>query len=218
MGSTLQPRKLNKRLPMPLSPWNNFFQAVKKQDLKLSVKQSTRFSRAHARLRVARRFQNVNLKGVSSLTERGYTTGIAIFLAYSGMEALANAMEEKPRDWKHENPDLAERLRHLLNGLKLSHLDREEGIGWLLDNKTLLEKLQEFQDRKSDNVFLIAQSLRHMVAHGSFTTHGLKMFTKRECDAVEELRQLIFLSCDQRLNQWLDQQLKADPQNCSPQS
>jgi hypothetical protein len=134
------------------------------------------------------------------------------------MEALANAMEEKPRDWKYENPDLAERLRQLLNGLKLSHLDREEGIGWLLDNKTLLEKLQEFQDRKSDNVFLIAQSLRHMVAHGSFTTHGLKMFTKRECDAVEDLRQLIFRSCDQRLNQWLDQKLQADPQNCSAQS
>jgi hypothetical protein len=200
------------------TPWNRLFETIKKEALKLDDQQRTRFSRAHARLRVARRFQNVNLKGVSSLTERGYTTGIAIFLAYSGMEALANAMEEKPRDWKHENPDLAQRLRQLLNGLKLSHLDREEGIGWLLDNKTLLEKLQEFQDRKSDNVFLIAQSLRHMVAHGSFTTHGLKMFTKRECDAVEELRQLIFRYCDQRLNQWLDQQLQADPQNCSPQS
>lgn len=203
---------------MKPTPWNRLFEAIKKEALKLDDKQRTCFSRAHARLRVARRFQNVNLKGVSSLTERGYTTGIAIFLAYSGMEALANAMGEKPRDWEYKNPDLAQRLRHLLNGLKLSHLNREEGIGWLLDNKTLLEKLQEFQDRKSDNVFLIAQSLRHMVAHGSFTTHGLKMFTKRECDAVEEMRQLIFRSCDQRLNQWLDQQLQADPRNCSPQS
>jgi hypothetical protein len=44
------------------------------------------------------------------------------------------------------------------------------------------------------------------------------MFTKRECEAVEELRQLIFRYCDQRLNQWLDQQLQADPQNNSPQS
>ena len=203
---------------MKPTPWNRLFEAIKKEALKLDDKQRTCFSRAHARLRVARRFQNVNLKGVSSLTERGYTTGIAIFLAYSGMEALANAMGEKPHSWEREDPDLAQRLRKLLNGLKLSHVDREEGIGWLLDNKTLLEKLQEFQDRKSDNVFLIAKSLRHMVAHGSFTTHGLKMFTKRECDAVEELRQLIFRSCDQRLNQWLDQQLQADPRNCSPQS
>lgn len=203
---------------MPLSPWNNFFQAVKKQDLKLSDKQRTRFSRAHARLRVARRFQNVNLKGVSSLTERGYTTGIAIFLAYSGMEALANAMEELTHTWKYNDANLAQRLRQLLNGLDLGHADRAEGINWLLNSQELLRKLQEFQDGQSDNVFLIAQSLRHMVAHGSFTTHGLKMFTKRECDAVEELRQLIFRYCDQRLNQWLDQQLQADPQNCSPQS
>jgi hypothetical protein len=29
---------------------------------------------------------------------------------------------------------------------------------------------------------------------------------------VEELRQLIFRSCDQRLNQWLDQRLQAHPQ------
>jgi len=203
---------------MPLSPWNNCFQAVKKQDLKLSDKQRTRFSRAHARLRVARRFQNVNLKGVSTLTERSYTTGIAIFLAYSGMEALANGMGQQPRTWEHNDAGLAQRLRKLLNGLDLSHADRQEGISWLLSNHTLLARLQEFQDGKSDNIFLIAQSLRHMVAHGSFTTHGLKMFTKRECDAVEELRQLIFRSCDQRLNQWLDQKLQADPQNCSPQN
>jgi len=29
---------------------------------------------------------------------------------------------------------------------------------------------------------------------------------------VEELRQLIFRFCDQRLHQWLDQRLQADPQ------
>ena len=37
----------------------------------------------------------------------------------------------------------------------------------------------------------------------------LKMFTKRECDAVEELRQSIFKICDERLSEWLDKQLKS---------
>ncbi len=203
---------------MKPTPWNRLFEAIKKEALKLDDQQRTRFSRAHARLRVARRFQNVNLKGVSSLTERGYTTGIAIFLAYSGMEALANAIGQQPRTWEWNDAGLAQRLRKLLHGLDLSHTDRQEGISWLLSNHTLLARLQAFQDGKCDDVFLIAQSLRHMVAHGSFTTHGLKMFTKRECDAVEELRQLIFRSCHQRLNQWLDQQLQAVPQNCSAQS
>ncbi|QCH15022.1 hypothetical protein CB0101_08855 [Synechococcus sp. CB0101] len=121
-------------------------------------------------------------------------------------------MGEEAHTWTHDDAGLAKRLRKILSGLDLSHPDRQEGIGWLLSNVTLLRKLQEFQVGQSNDVFLLAQSLRHMVAHGSFTTHGLNMFTKRECDAVEELRQLIFRFCDQRLNQWLDQQLQADPQ------
>ena len=128
------------------------------------------------------------------------------------MEALATAMGEAPHSWTHDDAALAHRLRMILNGLDLSHADRQEGISWLLGNETLLQKLQHFQMSQSNDVFLIAQSLRHMVAHGSFTTHGLNMFTKRECDAVEELRQLIFGSCDQRLNQWLDQRLQAKSQ------
>jgi len=197
---------------MKQSPWNRYFQATKTEKLRLSDQHRTLFSRAQARLRVARAFQNVTLQGVGSLTERGYTTGIAIFLAYSAVEALATAIGEKPHIWTHDDAGLAKRLRMILNGLNLSHPDRQEGISWLVENNTLLGKLQHFQVGQSNNVFLIAQSLRHMVAHGSFTTHGLNMFTKRECDAVEELRQLIFRFCDQRLHQWLDQRLQADPQ------
>ena len=197
---------------MKQRPWNRYFQATKTEKLRLSDQQRTLFSRAQARLRVARAFENVTLQGIGSLTERGYTTGIAIFLAYSGMEALATAMGEEARTWTHDDADLAKRLRKILSGLDLSHADRQEGISWLLSDRKLLQKLQEFQVGQSNNVFLIAQSLRHMVAHGSFTTHGLNMFTKRECDAVEELRQLIFRFCDQRLHQWLDQRLQAHPQ------
>ena len=77
-----------------------------------------------------------------------------------------------------------------------------------MDNQKLICRLKEFQDSQSHDVFLIARSLRVMVAHGSFTTHGLQMFTKRECEAVEQLRQLIFQVCDQRLSEWLNQHLK----------
>ncbi len=54
---------------------------------------------------------------------------------------------------------------------------------------------------------MIAGAIRQMLAHGQFITHSLKMFTKREYDAVEQLRQLIFNVCDERLNEWLDAQL-----------
>jgi hypothetical protein len=192
---------------MIAQPWRRLFQAIKQEALILSAEQHTRFSRAQARLRIAKRFNGINLSGVSLSTERGYTTGMGIFLAYSGLEALASAMDQPAYTWASEDKALAKRLNKLLSGLDLSHPDRQEGIAWLLGNHQLIDRLRAFQEGRNHNVLLIAQSLRHMVAHGSFTTHGLKMFTKRECETVEELRQLIFQVCDQRLTAWLEEQL-----------
>lgn len=197
---------------MTKQPWHRFFQAIKQEHLILNSEQRTRFSRAQARLRIARGFNGIKLSGVSSTTERGYSTGMGIFLAYSGLEALATAMDQQAYTWASEDQALAKRLKQLLSGLDLSHPDRQEGINWLLGNHHLINKLQAFQEGRNYNVLLIAQSLRHMVAHGSFTTHGLKMFTKRECEAVEELRQLIFQICDQRLTAWLDEELSPQTQ------
>lgn len=102
---------------------------------------------------------------------------------------------------------LALKLSKLLAGVDLNHPKPQQAIGWLLDSGSLIQLMKAFKEGKNHNVLLIARSLRHMVAHGSFTTHGLKMLTKRECDAFEELRQLIFNVCDERLAKWLDEQL-----------
>ena len=82
---------------------------------------------------------------MSSATERGYTTGIAIFLAYSGMEALAGAMGEPVRTWQLEDPTLARSLNRLLSGVDLSHPKPKEGIGWLLDGHQLLGNYKSFR-------------------------------------------------------------------------
>ena len=132
---------------------------------------------------------------------------MGIFLAYTGLEALATAMGQPAYTWEPGDKPLAKKLKKLLSGADLSHPDHQESINWLLDKPNLIDQLRNFQRGEDQNVLLIARSLRHMVAHGSFTTHGLKMFTKRECEAVEELRQLIFKICDQRLSAWLDEHL-----------
>jgi len=186
---------------------SRFFQSIKRDELKLSAEQHTRFSQAQAQLRIAKSFDVISLSGVGPSTERGYTTGMGIFLAYSALEALATAMDQPAYTWASEDQALAKRLNKLLSELDLSHPDWHEGIGWLLGNHQLIDRLRAFKEDRNHNVLLIAQSLCHMVAHSSFTTHGLKMFTKRECEAVEELRQLIFQSCDQRLTAWLEEQL-----------
>ena len=67
---------------MKARPWRRFYQAIKQDELNLSAEQGTRFSRAQARLRIAQRFNGIKLSGVSLSTERGYTTGLGIFLAY----------------------------------------------------------------------------------------------------------------------------------------
>jgi hypothetical protein len=194
---------------MTTKPWSRFFQAVRQEQLSLNSEQHTRFSRAQARLRIAQRFNGISLRGVSSATERGYSAGMGIFLAYSGMEALATAMGQPAYKWEAEDKPLAKNLNKLLSGVDLSNPDRHEGINWLLGNQQLIDRLRAFQEGRNHNILLIAQSLRHMVAHGSFTTHGLKMFTKRECEAVEQLRQMIFQICDQRFTAWLDEQLSS---------
>jgi hypothetical protein len=192
---------------MSKNPWQHLFHNLKQRNLSLSDKQRTQFSRARARLRIAKRFHSITLLDVSDATERGYSTGVAIFLAYSGMEALVAAMRAQVHEWEMNDQKLALRLNKLLAGVDLDNPEPQEGIGWLLDGDNLIRQLKAFKDGKNHNVFLIARSLRHMVAHGSFTTHGLRMFTKRECDTVEELRQLIFNVCDERLAKWLDEQL-----------
>lgn len=70
---------------MSKNPWRHLFHNLKQQQLSLSDKQHTKFSCAHARLRIAKRFHGITLIDVSEATERGYSTGMAIFLAYSGM-------------------------------------------------------------------------------------------------------------------------------------
>jgi hypothetical protein len=70
---------------MSKNPWQSLFHSLKQQHLRLSDQQRTQFSRAHARLRIAKRFHGITLIDVSEATERGYSTGMAIFLAYSGM-------------------------------------------------------------------------------------------------------------------------------------
>ncbi len=192
---------------MSKDPWKHFFHACKQKHLNLSNKQYTQFGRVHARLRIAKRFDSILLIDVGKETERGYSTAMAIFLAYSAMEALADAMGQQAHAWEVSDQKLALKLNKLLANLDLSHPDPAEAISWLLGNNHLIRQLQGFQAGEHHNVLLIARSLRHMVAHGSFTTHGLKMFTKRECDAVEELRQLIFQVCDERFGKWLDEQL-----------
>lgn len=116
-------------------------------------------------------------------------------------------MGAEVHQWEMNDEKLAVKLRKLLAGVDLNHPEPQAAIGWLLDHNNLIQQLKAFKNGNNQNVLLIARSLRHMVAHGSFTTHGLKMFTKRECEAVEQLRQLIFKICDQRLSEWLDEQL-----------
>ena len=105
---------------MSKNPWHHLFHNLKQQHLNLSDQQRTQFSRAHARLRIAKRFHGITLIDVSDTTERGYSTGMAIFLAYSGMEALAAAMREQVHQWEMNDEKLALKLRKLLAGLDLN--------------------------------------------------------------------------------------------------
>ncbi len=84
---------------------------------------------------------------VSDATERGYSTGMLIFLAYSGMEALAAAIGTKVHEWEKNDQKLALRLNKLLAGVDLNHPEPQcfpdrtqsssHGGSWLIHNPWL---------------------------------------------------------------------------------
>jgi len=87
-------------------------------------------------------------------------------------QIAAAAMVEPVHQCEMNDEKLALKLRKLLAGLDLNHPEPQEAIGWLLNQHNLIEQLGAIKNGDNQNVLLIARSLRHMVAHGSFTTHG----------------------------------------------
>lgn len=68
---------------------------------------------SHARLKVAKRFDGVQIRRAPEKMIRGYTAGLRLLLCYSAAESLGEAISEKVTTWVITDEFLLFSLRRL---------------------------------------------------------------------------------------------------------
>ena len=123
----------------------------------------SRLYRAHARLRVAKLFDGIRMRGASTALAKGYSAGIRLLLAYSAAETMGGAVGRHVTTWTIRNAAIVGTMRRISADLK----DWPIGL-----NDHLKEQLADFVREHNDNVRIPATALRHLMTHGHFATSG----------------------------------------------
>jgi hypothetical protein len=152
-----------------------------------------RLYRAHARLRVAKRFDGIRLRGLSKTLEKGYSAGIGILLAYSAAESMGGAIGDSIKNWKIENDEIVTPLRRISAALK----DWPIGL-----DKKIKSHLAEFVNEKNDNIRIPATAIRHLMAHGHFAPAGRIALTKTDVQVVETLTGDLISETERKFASW----------------
>ncbi len=150
---------------------------------------------SHARLKVAKRFDGVQMRQASQNLIRGYTAGIRLLLCYSAAESLGDAIGEKVTTWEITDEPLLIPLRRLAAPLP----DRSDIL-----HKHVREQVATFISRKHDNIRVVATALRHLMAHGHFTPTGAGAMTKAGSDAIDKLSKHLIAETERRFAEWFN--------------
>lgn len=155
----------------------------------------SRLYRAHARLRVAKRFDGIRLLGLSTRLVNGYSAGVHLLLSYSAAESMGGAIGRHVTTWSMRNPEIVVPLRRISAELK------EWPIG-LKDN--VKKQLAEFVLEQNDNIRVPATALRHLMAHGHFAPAGKIALDKRDVEAVETLSRDLIAETERKFAIWFE--------------
>jgi len=155
----------------------------------------SRVYRAHARLRVAKSFDGIRLRGLSSTLVNGYSAGVRLLLSYSAAESMGGAIGRHVTSWSMRNPEIVVPLRRISAELK------EWPIGL---NDDLKQQLTQFVLERNDNIRVPATALRHLMAHGHFAPAGKIALDKRDLEAVETLCGNLITETERRFATWFE--------------
>jgi hypothetical protein len=155
----------------------------------------SRLYRAHARLRVAKRFDGILLRGLSTTLVGGYSAGVRLLLSYSAAESMGGAIGKHIATWTIRNPDIVVPLRRISAELK----DWPIGL-----NAKVKEELAAFVLKKHDNIRVPATAMRHLMAHGHFAPAGKIALKKKEVEAVETLCGDLVAETERRFAAWFE--------------
>ena len=150
---------------------------------------------SHARLKVAKRFDGVQMRRASQNLIRGYTAGMRLLLCYSAAESLGEAIGEKVTTWEIRDETLLSSLRRLATPLP----DRSDVL-----HKHVREQVANFISHKHDNIRVVATTLRHLMAHGHFTPTGAGAMTKAGSAAIDKLSKHLVAETERRFAAWFN--------------
>lgn len=155
----------------------------------------SRLYRAHARLRVAKRFDGILLRGLSTTLVEGYSAGVRLLLCYSAAESMGGAIERHITTWIIRNPDIVVPLRRISAELT----DCPIGL-----NDKVKDDLAAFVLEKHDNIRVPATAMRHLMAHGHFAPAGKIALKKKDVEAIETLSGDLIAETERRFASWFD--------------
>lgn len=180
---------------MPVLPlFREFTQWIKNdQQVDLPDRSVSRLYRAHARLRVAKRYDGIRLKGLSPTLVAGYSAGVRLLLSYSAAESMGGAIGRHITQWTIHDPEIVRPLRRISAELK------EWPVGL---NDSVKAQLTDFVLELHDNVRVPATALRHLMAHGHFAPAGKMSLRKAEIAAVETLCDDLIAETERRFAAW----------------
>jgi len=180
---------------MPVLPlFREFTQWVKTdQPAHLPEQTVSRLYRAHARLRVAKRYDGIRLKGLSTTLVAGYSAGVRLLLSYSAAESMGCAIGRHITTWTIHGPEIVVPLRRISKELK----DWPVGL-----SNSVKAQLAEFVLERHDNIRVPATALRHLMAHGHFAPAGKISLGKTEIAAVETLCDDLVAETERRFAAW----------------
>ena len=157
--------------------------------------------RAHARLRVAKRYQGILLSGVSATLADGYSVGVRLLLSYSAAESMGRAVDREVTTWEIRNAETIVPLRRIANEL----VDWPMGL-----NNKMKNRLVEYVEHRTDNNRIVATALRHLMAHGHFAPAGKLALKKTDVSAVHTLCDDLIAETERQFSHWFDQYLNGE--------
>ena len=129
-------------------------------------------NRINARVRIARDFDSIVIKGLGKDSTLGYEAFFRVFLTHSALEPFLDAIEYdlykiEDKLEPHGSNEVFETIRKYDAKRKLYDFLYQQ-----LTNKKLAEKLTDCYNGKSKNTACVSAAIRHIFAHGHLSAQA----------------------------------------------
>ena len=147
------------------------------------------------RYKLAHNFRGIVVEGYKDRTLISYNLGFQMFLTYTALERLCKVTRDKHYKVELNNPATAQRLRTVYVG-------QQNAMRAVLLKTQFLKGFEDFMAGKTDNVRIMATTLRMLVSAGHFSFSSTSTLMPLHIRALQELNKAILDFCSSRFRQW----------------